>query len=396
MQPLQRMAWLHAALYNNRIAPLVCKVQSPSAKEERTKMPQRDRPVLSAFATTDFSSADTSQVVILGSGPAGLTAALYAARANLAPVVYQGVEPGGQLLTTTDVENYPGFPDGILGPEMMQKFEVQATRFGADLRYGTVTDVDLSQHPFRLLIDGDTPLLAQAVIVATGASAQYLGLPNERRLLGHGVSACATCDGAFFRGETVAVVGGGDTAMEEALFLTRFAAKVYVIHRRDQLRASKIMQERAFANDKIAWLWDTVVVDVQGDQKVSGLVLHNRKTNETSALAVGGVFIAIGHKPNTDIFRGWLDMDAQGYIRTRSDSTYTNVPGVFACGDAQDHVYRQAVTAAGTGCMASIDAERWLAKHDQIDLPRTATEYHAAPAVDSAKGEVIQDASKKS
>lgn len=349
----------------------------------------QDTSAPAAFADIDFSTAEAPQVVILGSGPAGLTAALYAARANLAPVVYQGVEPGGQLLTTTDVENYPGFPQGILGPEMMQKFEAQATRFGADLRYGTVTAVDLSQRPFRLLVDTETPLLAQTVIVATGASAQYLGLPNERRLLGHGVSACATCDGAFFRGETVAVVGGGDTAMEEALFLTRFAAKVYVIHRRDQLRASKIMQDRVFAHDKIALIWDTIVTDVQGDQKVTGLVLHNRRTRETFEFAVGGVFIAIGHKPNTDIFQGWLDMDAQGYIRTQPDSTYTNIPGVFACGDAQDHVYRQAVTAAGTGCMASIDAERWLAEQGQIDIPRTATEYHVAPAVDSAKGNVI-------
>jgi thioredoxin reductase (NADPH) len=357
-------------------------------------MQHRETPALTAFADTDFSTVEYPQVVIIGSGPAGLTAALYAARANLAPVVYQGVEPGGQLLTTTDVENYPGFPEGILGPEMMQKFEAQATRFGADLRYGTVTAVDLSRHPFRLLVDQETPLLARAVIVATGASAQYLGLPNERRLLGRGVSACATCDGAFFRGDTVAVVGGGDTAMEEALFLTRFAAKVYVIHRRDQLRASKILQGRAFAHDKIAFIWDTVVTDISGGQKVTGLVLYNRRTNETSELAVGGVFIAIGHKPNTEIFQGWLDVDAQGYILTQPDSTYTKIPGVFACGDAQDHVYRQAVTAAGTGCMAAIDAERWLAEHDVIDTPRTATEYHTAPAVDSAEGNVIRDRRK--
>jgi thioredoxin reductase (NADPH) len=253
----------------------------------------------------------------------------------------------------------------------------------------------LSQRPFRLLVDAATPLRAQTVIIATGASAQYLGLENERRLLGHGVSACATCDGAFFRGETVAVIGGGDTAMEEALFLTRFAAKVYVIHRRDQLRASKILQERAFANDKIEFIWDTVVIDVLGDQQVTGVVLYNRRTQETSELAAGGVFIAIGHKPNTDIFQGWLEMDAQGYIRTRPGSTYTEIPGVFASGDAQDPVYRQAVTAAGSGCMGAIDADRWLAEHGIIDKPRTATEYHVAPAIGSADGKVIQEATRK-
>jgi thioredoxin reductase (NADPH) len=344
-------------------------------------------PDLSAFEDVDFSDAENQNVVIVGTGPAGLTAALYAARANLSPVVYQGAEPGGQLMTTTDVENYPGFPDGILGPEMMQLFEAQSARFGADLRYGTVSAVDLSRRPFRLLIDDEKPLLAQTVIISTGASAKYLGLENERRLLGRGVSACATCDGAFFRGENVAVAGGGDTAMEEALFLTRFASKVYVIHRRSELRASKIMQERAMKNEKIEFLWDTIVTDVLGENTVEGLALKNKKTGKESTLPVGGFFVAIGHKPNTEIFEGWLEMDEQGYIKTRPKSTYTNIPGVFASGDAQDHIYRQAVTAAGTGCMAAIDAERWLAEHEVIDAPRTETEYHAAAAVDSKEAD---------
>ncbi len=343
----------------------------------------------------DFSKAESHQVVIIGTGPAGLTAALYAARANLSPVVYQGLEPGGQLMTTTDVENFPGFPDGILGPEMMQKFEQQATRFGADLRYGMVTAVDFARRPFRLIVDEETPVLAQAVIVSTGASARYIGLPNEKRLLGHGVSACATCDGAFFRDQDIAVVGGGDTAMEEALFLTRFARKVYVIHRRDELRASKIMQERAFANKKIVFVWNTLVVDVLGEKDVQGVRLKNVKTGEESDLPVTGLFIAIGHKPNTEIFQGWLDMDAQRYIVTHPRSTATNIPGVFACGDAQDHVYRQAVTAAGTGCMAAIDAERWLAEVGVIDDLRTETEYHAAGALDSETGELVTESVKK-
>lgn len=341
----------------------------------------------SPLSTLDFSGAEHHDVVIVGTGPAGLTAALYASRANLAPVVYQGPQPGGQLVTTTDVENFPGFPGGIMGPDLMQQMERQVEAFGADLRYGMVTHVDLSERPFRLVVDEATPVLAQTVIVSTGASARYLGLENEKRLLGRGVSACATCDGAFFRGEDLAIVGGGDTAMEEALFLTRFARKVYVIHRRDTLRASKVMQERAFANDKIEFVWDTVVEDVVGEDGVEGVRIRNRNTDEARELPVGGLFVAIGHTPNTDVFKGQLDMDEAGYILTQPSSTYTSVEGVFACGDVQDHVYRQAVTAAGTGCMAAIDAERWLAENDVIDEVRTETEYHAAESVESDQAE---------
>lgn len=319
---------------------------------------------MEATEALDFAGAEHHKVVIIGTGPAGFTAAIYAARANLKPVVFRGPEPGGQLVTTTDVENYPGFPDGIMGPEMMAKFEEQATRFGTDLRWGTVTNVDLSERPFKVEVDEEVGILADTVIVSTGASAKYLGLENESRLLGRGVSACATCDGAFFRDVDIAVVGGGDTAMEEALFLTRFGSKVYVIHRRDELRASKIMQARAKANEKIEFLWNTVVEDVLGDNAVTGLRIRNVETGEVRDLSVEGFFVAIGHKPNTDIFAGQLEMDDVGYIETVPGTTRTNVEGVFACGDAQDSVYRQAVTAAGTGCMAAIDAERWLAERE--------------------------------
>ncbi|MDE2996935.1 MAG: thioredoxin-disulfide reductase [Bacteroidota bacterium] len=312
----------------------------------------------------DFSNADVHKVVIVGTGPAGLTAAIYAARANLNPVVIQGPQPGGQLITTTDVENYPGFPDGIMGPEMMQKFEAQAERFGAELQWGMVTSVDFSERPFKLVVDEEKPFLAETVIISTGASAKYLGLENESRLLGKGVSACATCDGAFFREQDLAIVGGGDTAMEEALFLTRFASKVFVIHRRDEFRASRIMQERVLNHEKIEVLWNTTVEDVVGESEVEGLLIKDVTSGETRTLDVRGFFVAIGHEPNTDIFADWLDQDETGYIITKPDSTYTNVEGVFACGDAQDHVYRQAITAAGTGCMAAIDAERWLADQE--------------------------------
>ena len=321
-------------------------------------------PDRSLIAQTDFSNAEHVTMVIIGTGPAGLTAALYAARADLKPVVYQGIQPGGQLITTTDVENYPGFPEGILGPDMMQRFTEQAERFGSDLRWGMVTHVDFSERPFKLLIDESTPIIADVVVISTGASAKYLGIPNEERLLGYGVSACATCDGAFFRDVEVAVVGGGDTAMEEAHFLTRFASKVHVIHRRDQFRASQVMQKRVMAHDKVSIIWNTEVTDVLGEKEVEAIQLRNRETGEESTLPVGALFVAIGHKPNNEIFEGWLDMDETGYIKTVPGTSYTNIPGVFASGDAQDHVYRQAVTAAGSGCMAAIDAERWLAEQE--------------------------------
>lgn len=341
--------------------------------------------------TLDWAAADRRDVVIIGTGPAGLTAAIYAARAGLNPLVVQGPAPGGQLVTTTDVENFPGFPDGIMGPELMEKMQAQAERFGAELRWGMVTHVDLSERPFRLVVDEATPVLAETVLVSTGASAKYLGLPNEKRLLGYGVSACATCDGAFFRNEEVAIVGGGDTAMEEALFLTRFASTVHLLHRRDTFRASKIMLARVMEHPKITVHTNTAVTDVIGETAVTALRLEDTVTGEARELPVSGFFVAIGHEPNTAIFRGWLDLDDAGYIVTQPGTTCTNIDGVFACGDAQDHVYRQAITAAGTGCMAAIDAERFLAEHGEISGVRTETEYHAAPAEDPADGVAIVD-----
>ncbi|MEX0771520.1 MAG: thioredoxin-disulfide reductase [Balneolales bacterium] len=301
------------------------------------------------------------EVVIIGSGPAGLTAALYAARADLKPIVFEGPEPGGQLTTTTDVENYPGYPEGVLGPKMMEDFREQAKRFGADCRWGMVTDIDFNQRPFKLTIDEETQISADSLIVATGASAKWLGLDSEQKLRGHGVTACATCDGAFFRNEHVVVIGGGDTAMEEADFLTKFASKVTIVHRRDEFRASQIMQKRVLGNEKVEVKWNSNLQEVLGKDVVQGVVLENTETGELETLEdVTGVFLAIGHKPNTDLFKGVLEMDDVGYIQTNGKSTRTNIPGIFACGDAQDKEYRQAITAAGTGCMAAIDAERWL------------------------------------
>lgn len=303
------------------------------------------------------------KMVIIGSGPAGYTAGIYASRANLNPLLFAGIQPGGQLMITTDVENYPGFPNGIQGPEMMELFRQQAERFGTRIVYETIMRVDFSERPFRLWSDSGKEYRAHAVIIATGASAKWLGLESEQKLQGRGVSACATCDGFFFRGKKVIVVGGGDTAMEEATYLTNHCEKVYVVHRRDELRASKIMQERAFRNPKIEFIWSTVVQEIYDPEqgKVVGVRLLNLKTNQEYDFPIDGVFIAIGHTPNTQILQGVLEMDDQGYIRTRQ-GTYTSVEGVFACGDAIDKVYRQAVTAAGTGCMAAIDAERWLAR----------------------------------
>jgi thioredoxin reductase (NADPH) len=307
---------------------------------------------------------DVRDVIIIGSGPAGLTAAIYTARANLRPLVIEGEpsstsdQPGGQLMLTTEVENYPGFVDGVMGPELMAHFRAQAARFGAEYLTEKVTRVDFSSQPLGVWVRDDE-YRAKAVIVSTGARALMLGLPDEERLLGRGLSTCATCDGFFFRGKPIAVVGGGDSAMEEAIFLTKFADKVSVIHRRDELRASKIMQERAFKNDKIEFIWDSVVDELIGDTTLSGARIRNLKTGATTDLPVDGLFVAIGHVPNTDLFRGQLDMEENGYLITH-DGTKTNIPGVFASGDVQDHVYRQAVTAAGSGCMAAIDAERWL------------------------------------
>ncbi len=331
---------------------------------------------------TSAAASSTQNVIIIGSGPAGLTAAIYAARANLRPLVIEGApsstvdQPGGQLMLTTEIENFPGFVEGIEGPELMQKFRAQAARFGAEFITERVEKVDFSQHPFRLWVDG-VELTANSVIVSTGAQSRMLGLESEARLLGRGLSTCATCDGFFFRGQNIAVVGGGDSAIEEATFLTKFADKVTLVHRRKELRASKIMQDRAFRNPKIDFIWESEVLEVLGDGKVTGLSLRNTATGQPSTLDVTGVFIAIGHIPNTGLFKGQLDMDDQGYLVTTPGGTGTNVEGVFACGDVQDSTYRQAITAAGSGCMAAIDVERWLeANHDApADIAETPTNW---------------------
>jgi thioredoxin reductase (NADPH) len=304
--------------------------------------------------------ASVRNVIIIGSGPAGLTAALYSARANLQPLLIEGIEAGGQLMLTTMVENFPGYRDGIMGPDLMAEMRAQAERFGTEIVQGNVTSVDLGSQPMAVKTS-DHEYQSKTIIIATGASARLLGLPSERTLMGHGVSTCATCDGYFFRGQEIAVVGGGDSAMEEAIFLTRFASKVTVVHRRSTLRASKIMQDKARANDRVAWQLDSEVEEIRdgGKGEVTSMVVRNNKTSERTEIPVSGVFVAIGHTPNTALFQGQLELDRNGYVITH-DGAKTNVPGVFACGDVQDHIYRQAITAAGTGCMAALDAEHYI------------------------------------
>jgi thioredoxin reductase (NADPH) len=312
----------------------------------------------------DNSVSEHVHCLIIGSGPAGYTAAIYAARANLKPVLYQGIQPGGQLTITTEVENYPGYPDGVQGPEMMVHFEKQAARMGADIRYGLATKVDFTQSPFKVWIDEEKLIEADAVIISTGASAKWLGLPSEQKLNGYGVSACAVCDGFFFRGKEVAIVGAGDTAAEEAIYLSKLCSTVHMFVRRDQMRASKIMQERVQRTQNIKVYWNTETEEILGDTRVEAVRIRNNKTNEQQTIPVSGFFVAIGHQPNSEIFKGWLEMDDAGYVKTFPGTSKTNIEGVFASGDVQDKIYRQAVTAAGSGCMAALDAERFLAAKD--------------------------------
>jgi thioredoxin reductase (NADPH) len=304
---------------------------------------------------------EKTKCLIIGSGPAGYTAAIYAARADLKPIVYQGMQPGGQLTITTEVENFPGYPEGVQGPKMMEDLQKQCERFGADVRFGMATGVDLSKRPFRVTIDNEKEIIADTLIIATGASAKWLGLESEKKFMGYGVSGCATCDGFFYKGQDVAIVGGGDTAAEEATYLAKLCKKVYMVHRRNELRASKAMQHKVLNTANIEMVWDSVPVEVLGDDSgVTGLLTKNVKTGEEKKLDITGFFVAIGHSPNTEIFQGHIEMDEMGYIKTIPGSTRTNIEGVFAAGDVQDHYYRQAVTAAGTGCMAAIEAERFL------------------------------------
>ncbi|GHB48789.1 thioredoxin-disulfide reductase [Mongoliitalea lutea] len=310
------------------------------------------------------TTVEKLKVLIIGSGPAGYTAAIYASRAGLNPVLYTGAQPGGQLTITTDVENYPGYPTGVQGPEMMEDFRKQAERFGTQVRYGQVTKVDFSARPHKVIVDDQVEIQPETVIISTGASAKWLGIESEERLNGKGVSACAVCDGFFFRGQDVAIVGAGDTACEEASYLANICSKVYMLVRREEMRASQIMQKRVLNNPKIEVLWNTETEEILGEEEVKGVRVYNNQTKESKELAISGFFVAIGHQPNTDIFKGFIDMDENGYIKTIPGSTKTNIEGVFACGDAQDHIYRQAVTAAGTGCMAALDAERYLAAQE--------------------------------